>query len=99
MADTRAIESRWSGRLVCPTHGIPDCSALLNGCTVPAYLNRAAEDVAALVELLRAVEALADELEAEAGRYRIAEPVHWRHLADATEKTATRLRRAAGVHP
>jgi len=48
-ADVLAIKARWAGTLVCPTHGIPDCSALLNGCTVPKYLHRAADDVGRLI--------------------------------------------------
>ena len=40
-----SIDARWRGELVCPTHGIPDCSEERNGCTVPAYLRRAQQDV------------------------------------------------------
>ena len=27
-------------RITCPVHGIPDCSPLLNGCSLPAHLFR-----------------------------------------------------------
>ena len=58
-----AIQARWRGELVCPTHGIPDCSPLLNGCTVPAYLRRAADDVQYLIEENTDLRAKVKELE------------------------------------
>lgn len=61
MADTELdLEAKVAryARIVCPTHGIPDCSVLLNGCNVPNYLTRAGEDVRALVAEVRRLRGL-----------------------------------------
>ncbi|UFU03465.1 hypothetical protein LQF12_02305 [Ruania suaedae] len=37
-------------RIVCPVHGIPDCSALLNGCTRPNLIRKTVEGCAQIAE-------------------------------------------------
>lgn len=33
-------------RIICPVHGIPDCSPLLNGCSIPNFIRRWWDEVA-----------------------------------------------------
>jgi hypothetical protein len=38
MSADQFIAALLAARIVCPVHGIPDCSPLLNGCSVPRYI-------------------------------------------------------------
>lgn len=48
-SDQAAAQLRHT-RLVCPHHGIPDCSPLLNGCRLPEYMINQLDDAARLIE-------------------------------------------------
>ena len=52
-----AIERLKERRYICPEHRMPDCSPLLNGCSIP---NQFFEDVAAVDALYQAAAPLGD---------------------------------------
>ena len=64
---------------------------------VKEYRRRVDELEREIAELRARLRLTAGEWEKQAGYYRIAEPVHFRHLADACERHADALRRALGV--